>query len=193
MAAFSWTSLLVNLAVSYGLKYLWNTVNILQFAVFMSLWQLSYPNNGRRFLGKLKELALMEFLPTDDVINFLSELMGLDDEEGKCEDCDIVMSTRRLDEADESADDNTDEHSDQLTVSSLGSQNLVRNLGIMLVIALIIALLLLLDRLLKLLVKRYSWLQKLYKLIHDKIFYNLFIRYILQSTLKIQIAACAFI
>ena len=73
--------------LSKGLKYLWKLVNLLQFTVFMSEWQLSYPNNSIAFLKYLKNLALMEFLPKDEIINFLSGYA--------CEDCEEESEERR--------------------------------------------------------------------------------------------------
>ena len=60
----------------------------------------------------------------------------------------------------------------------------------MLIIALAIALFLLIFRLLKCIAyHKYEW-YRTYMIIQEKIFYNLFIRYILQSNLKVQIGAC---
>ena len=174
--------------MSYSLKYLWNTVNILQFAVFMEQWKLSLPNNGRKFLQVMKNLALMEFLPTDQVVDFMSDVLQLD-EKTICIACiDEENETRRLET--DSKNIGQDESNEVASMEKFGSPNLVRNLGIMFVIALAIAILLILLRLIKCLEHRYQWVRKLHKWIHDRIFYNLFIRYILQSTLKVQIAAC---
>ena len=65
---------------------MWNTINLLQFAVFMESWQLSWPNNGKKFMKALKNLALMEFLPKEEVIDFVSDLLNLDDEQ-TCDEC----------------------------------------------------------------------------------------------------------
>ena len=35
VSVFSWGTLLTNLLMAYSLKYLWNMVSLLQFAVFM--------------------------------------------------------------------------------------------------------------------------------------------------------------
>ena len=71
MSAFSWGHFFWNLILAKGLKYLWNGINLLQFAVFMQQWQLSYPNNCLTFLKYIKSLALMEFIPKDEIINFV--------------------------------------------------------------------------------------------------------------------------
>ena len=61
----------------------------------------------------------------------------------------------------------------------------------MLTIALAIIVLLIIVRLIKCCIHRYERVNRLYQQIHKKIFFNLFIRYILQSTLKVQIATSA--
>jgi hypothetical protein len=33
----------LNVVLSYGLKYLWNMVNLLQFVVFIKQWKFSLP------------------------------------------------------------------------------------------------------------------------------------------------------
>ena len=155
--------------MSYGLKYVWQMINLLQFTVFMSEWQLSYSNNSASFLKFVKMIALMEFLPKDEVIDFLT---GTD-----CQTCtNNVIRKRNLE---------SDEHILHEIEESTESDNLIRNLGIMFVIALGIALFLLLLLLLRCLVRRFSKLQKIYKYICECVFYNMFIRYILNSTLKI--------
>ena len=76
------------------------------------------------------------------------------------------------------------------SLKKLGTQNLVRNLGVMFVIAAVILLLLVLLRLIRCIIHRYPLIHKIYTAIHQRVFYNLFIRYILQSALKVQIAVC---
>lgn len=36
-------NIVLNVALSYGLKYLWNMVNLLQFVVFIKDWKFSLP------------------------------------------------------------------------------------------------------------------------------------------------------
>lgn len=57
-------NLIVNIVLSFGLKYLWNFVNLLQFLVFIPRWQLNIPFNALTILQQLKSIALMEFIPT---------------------------------------------------------------------------------------------------------------------------------
>lgn len=88
MGAVSWANLFVNLALSYGLKYLWNAINLLQMAVFVPIWKLNYSPNALAFLEYAKMIALMEFLPSHLITDPISSLFGLDDpcEEGGDED-----------------------------------------------------------------------------------------------------------
>ena len=51
--------------LSYALKYLWNMVNLFQFLVFIEKWQLNYSQGALLFLRNIKNLVLMEFLPTE--------------------------------------------------------------------------------------------------------------------------------
>ena len=47
-------NLIVNIVLSFGLKYLWNFVNLLQFLVFIPRWKLNIPPNSLAILGQLK-------------------------------------------------------------------------------------------------------------------------------------------
>jgi hypothetical protein len=44
-------NLIVNIVLSFGLKYLWNFVNLLQFLVFIPRWKLNIPPNALAILG----------------------------------------------------------------------------------------------------------------------------------------------
>ena len=78
---------------------------------------------------------------------------------------------------------------DEIQLKKQSDSNLILRLGIMLVVAILIVAFILLFRLVKMLMYRnYAWFRT-YMKIHDKIFYNLFIRYIFQSTLKVQFAS----
>ena len=99
----------------------------------------------------LKNLALMEFLPKEQAIDFVSDLLRLDEDE-TCNQCnDARGETRRL------------ASQEALVYSSpiKGSPNLVRNLGIMFVIALAIGLVLIVSRLIKCLQNRYERARRL--------------------------------
>jgi hypothetical protein len=40
------TNLIVNVILSFGLKYLWNFVNLIQFLVFIPKWKVNIPPNA---------------------------------------------------------------------------------------------------------------------------------------------------
>ena len=93
MTAFSIGNLILNLALAIGIKYLWNMVNLLQFAIFMRIWKVNIPTTCDIFLKSLKSLALFEFLPTDELDDKVFGWLGIksdseDDSDGECvEDC----------------------------------------------------------------------------------------------------------
>ena len=164
--------------MSFALKYVWNMVNLFQFLIFVpAAWQLNYPRNAEIFLSSLKNLVLMEFLPTEKVTQAMSSMFGLTEDETSSE-VDESSKSRRL--------SNEESESPQRSKSN---SDIIKRLGVMLVIALTIAIFLFVFWLLKYLTHRdYQWYKR-YMTLHDKIFYNLFIRYIFQSTLKIQFAS----
>jgi len=77
MVAVASGNLILNITLSYGLKYLWNMVNLLQFLVFIQQWKFSLPQNAHGFLKYLKSLALMEFIDTAPVTKWISDKLGL--------------------------------------------------------------------------------------------------------------------
>ena len=90
MMAVSWVNFAVNIVLAYGLKYLWNVINLLQMAVFFPQWKLSFSDNAKSFLKFAKMIALMEFLPFHLITDPMSDLFGLesdcDSEEEICDD-----------------------------------------------------------------------------------------------------------
>ena len=59
-----------------GLKYLWNIMNLLQFLIFMLMWQVDLPRFTYVCLSELKSLALLEFL--DFIKDYFLQKFGLD-------------------------------------------------------------------------------------------------------------------
>ena len=119
----STTNLLLNCFLYVGLKYLWNMVNLLQFEVFILLWQISIPYGAEAFLKYIKLLALMEFIPSKWLTDAISDFLGIECKDG-----------------DETCQDEIEE-SERTGLSKLGSTNIVANMGIMLVVAVFILLL----------------------------------------------------
>ena len=68
---FSILTFVICLSLGYGMKHLWNTINVLQFIIFMINWLITMPQNAEVFLTSLKMLALMEFM--DDVTHWIME------------------------------------------------------------------------------------------------------------------------
>ena len=122
MSVVSTTNLILNCFLYVGLKYLWNMVNLLQFEVFMLLWQISIPYKAEAFLKYIKLLALMEFIPSAWFTDAVSELLDV-----QCE------------EENSTCQDSVDE-SEKTGLSKLGSTNIVTNMGIMLLVAVFILL-----------------------------------------------------
>ena len=71
--AFSLLSFIICLVLGYGLKYIWNIINVLQFTIFMLRWRISLPVLTDKYLRSLKMLVLFEFLPTDEVLGAAKE------------------------------------------------------------------------------------------------------------------------
>lgn len=78
---------------------------------------------------------------------------------------------------------------EQSGIARTGSPSLIDNMGAMLAIAVVITLVLVLLLVLWLCAKKVPCIRKLYLALKNKLFYNTFLRYILQSTLKLQLAA----
>jgi len=128
----------------------------------MQDWELSYPNNCIVLLTFIKTLALNEFLPKEEALAFIKETF-----DGESED-----------------NEDTDEQSEPKTA------DLIESMGVMLLLALLLLIITAVLLVIKCLVKHNPTAFKLYFKIHKRVFYNLFIRYVFQSTLKMQIATC---
>jgi hypothetical protein len=151
MDALAGGNLILNIVLAFSLKFLWGFVNMLQFLVFMQLWQIELPENARIVIKFLKSIALLEFIPTAQITGAISEKLGLDA---------------------------TDE------------SNIVNQSGIMLLIGLLIVVVVILLAIVSYFITQanYTWYRR-YRLVKGKIFYNVFLRFILQSNLKMGIAA----
>ena len=77
MQVFSITNFFLNCLAYVGLKYLWNMVNLLQFEVFMILWQVRIPYKAEAFLKYIKLLALMEFIPSKWLTDSISKTLDI--------------------------------------------------------------------------------------------------------------------
>ena len=77
ISVMSTTNLILNCFLYVGLKYLWNMVNLLQFEVFMILWQVRIPYKAEAFLKYIKLLALMEFIPSKWLTDSISKTLDI--------------------------------------------------------------------------------------------------------------------
>ena len=165
----------MQVVLSFGLKHLWNIMNLLQFLCFMILWQIRLPHTTRIIISELKSLAFMEFIPTEWFKKSLRSALGIEElEKDPCNDeleaiCDRSGSER------------------------LGSSDLVENMGAMLLIAFGLILVLALLVVLGILGRKYTKIRKAYLSVKKKVLYNSLLRYVLQSSLKLQMAACTVI
>jgi hypothetical protein len=144
-------NLVLNIVFAFSLKFLWGFVNMLQFLVFMQLWQIELPQNAKVVMKFLKSIALLEFIPTEQITGAISGWLGLD---------------------------------------SADPSNIVNQNGIMLVIGLVIIVVLILLAVVSYFITltSYTWYRR-YRSVKGMIFYNTFLRFILQSNLKMGVAA----
>ena len=148
----------------------------------MQMWQIKLPQTTRIVLQGLKSIALFEFIPTESFKSQLKELLGVEDESPQVIDDDSSSSCG----ANGSEEDSVTEKSG---IERVGTPSLIDNMGAMLLIGLLICLLLLILLLLRICTKRSPCARRVYEAIKKKLFYNTLLRFVLQSTLKLQIAA----
>ena len=130
-------------------------------------------------LKELKNLALLEFIPTETIMRVLKAQVGLDyQEQSTCAECTATETAAEVEAG-------TEEESGDL----YGPPDLLENMGVMLLIAGVLAGILILLLVFWLLCRRCECCRKLLTYIQKKLFYNTFLRYVLQSTLKLQISA----
>ena len=68
---FSILFFLLCLLLGYGLKFIWKSVNIIQFMIFTVLWNVNLPLMANKFLQGLKKLVLFEFIPHKEIFEWL--------------------------------------------------------------------------------------------------------------------------
>ena len=166
VASVSWSLLLLQVILAFGLKYLWNIMNLLQFLIFMILWQIRLPKTTKILIGELRSLAFLEFIPSEWFKKVLRGIFGVEKPESQCRDDEAAICEGQGSEA-------------------LGSSDLIENTGSMLFIAFAVLLIFLLLGLLGLAAKKYDKVRSLFKTIKKKLLYNSILRYVLQSTLKL--------
>lgn len=81
LTAFSLGSIGVNIVLAVGLKYLWNLVALIQFAIFMREWQFTLPIKADTWLDALRTLALFEFIETEKIREWFEDVFGIESDE----------------------------------------------------------------------------------------------------------------
>ena len=81
LMAFSLGNIGVNIVLAVGLKYLWNLVALIQFAIFMREWQFTLPIKADTWLNALRTLALFEFIETEKIREWFEDVFGIESDE----------------------------------------------------------------------------------------------------------------
>lgn len=156
--------LLLQVCLHFGLKYLWNIMNLVQFLIFMQMWLISLPSRARIFLRELKQLALCEFIPYEWL---------------KSGEATKPIEVELVEE--------------QVGIDRFGTNSLVDGMGSFLVIGIAISVIMLVLILLRLLSTKSAFIMKCFLFLKHKMQYNALLRFVLQSTLKLHVAACTVI
>ena len=61
-------------------------MNLMQFLIFMQMWNINLPATTGVCLKQLRCLALYEFLPTDTVLSWFKRVLGIEDKSCTSED-----------------------------------------------------------------------------------------------------------
>ena len=162
-----------NLALAYGLKYLWKMVNLFQFIVFFQNWKIAISPRARLALEQVKVLAFFEFVDTTWFTKWVHESLGIECKE--CEEEDVEEYPNRLLEESNTSGDKVQMEPD---ATRLGSIDIVENLGIMLLFAFLLLVIVACLMLLRVIVKFNPEARGIYLKIKRKIFWNAFIRYV---------------
>ena len=143
--------LLLQICLHFGLKYLWNIMNLIQFLIFMQMWLITLPSKTRIFLRELKQLALMEFIP-------YAWLKSSDDEEEQAAEMLMV---------------------EEIGIDRFGTNSLVDGMGAFLVIGIALGLVLLVLVLMRFIATVSPRVMSWFDLIKKKMQYNVPLRFVL--------------
>ena len=128
------------------------------------MWLVALPNKARVFLAELKQLAFCEFIPYEWL---------------KSGDFDEMIESKVI--------------VTEIGIDRFGSNSLVDGMGSFLVIGIAIGVVLLVLLLMRLLAMSSSRIMKWFNMLRHKMEYGVPLRFILQSTLKLHVAACTVI
>ena len=126
----------------------------------MQMWLIVLPNKARVFLKELKQLALCEFIPYEWL------------------------------KSGDYSEEHVEEVSQEIGIDRFGSNSLVDGMGAFLVIGIGIGVILLVLVLMRLLAIKSARVMRWFTKLRHKMEYGIPLRFVLQSTLKLQIAAC---
>ena len=163
----------INLIAGISLKYMWKVINVLQFVVFYTIWQIYIPPKSFSLILEFRKLVFFEFAK-EWIMAYLFTHEG--NEEVNSEE----HGLRRLSLTD------PEEH-------RLGTDDFLRNAGAMALFLIVIVLVLILMILLFFIGRRHTRVYNFYLKLKKKVFWNLPLRYVMQSALKLQIASSSVI
>ena len=159
--SFSYVVIVPQAFFAMALKYLWNFMNLLQFLIFMLMWQIKLPEMAKITIKELRSIAFLEFIPVELILKPIKSYLGLNKEE---------------DEEEDSKDSCVSSDSG---IDRLGSPSLMENMGVMFLIGALLIVILVLFCLLRVVTKRCKCAQKATQAIKKKLFYNSFLRFVL--------------
>jgi len=145
-----------------ALKYLWGLTDTLQFIVFTTYWHIQVPAIAEAVIKTLKFVALGEFIPYEGIKSWIGERLG-------------------------QPPANSDEI-EAIEATGGGSSNFLENLDSLLLFALAIFVVILFVALFSCFKYINYKVFRTYMLIRNAIFWNVFIRYSLQSYTKMCFA-----
>ena len=163
-------------------------------AVYFPLWKLNYSQNAISFLKFFKMIVLMEFLPTHLVTEPLAELFGIlvkDEELADCIETDCEGSEDRilrmlLNEDESDAAKKSKELEDSIhDYHRKEKPNIIFAIGVILFLAIVLSAALILAMSIRCCIFSNYKCFSLYMNIKQKVFYNAFIRFAIQSAVKL--------
>lgn len=177
--------------------------------MFFPTWKINYPEMSKAFLEAVKIIAMLEFIPSDWLTDPISDWLGFPKCDGQDESqCDEALteaiedeqqqskvseSNRRLSRRDLAANAGDEEEEDgygeEADFTKLKGPNLIKSIGVFFAVAALILLIIALILCFRACSMTKYQCFKCYMTIKNKVFYNLFIRFALQSFLKFLIAA----
>ena len=84
VATISWGLVILQVVLAFGLKYLWNIMNLLQFLIFMVLWYIRLPITTKIIIRELQKIAFLEFIPTEWFKDGVRSLFEVEKAEPAC-------------------------------------------------------------------------------------------------------------